>query len=95
MYGQNFDTLFPGVETRVLAASPMFYLPGAREICLWMGAVSPIARAAGSHATGASHALRPCWSLHSPPSRARRMRCSMLTRRVLCVCLLVPPIARR
>jgi hypothetical protein len=44
MYGKSFDTLFPGVETRVLAASPMFYLPGAREICLWMGAVSSASR---------------------------------------------------
>jgi hypothetical protein len=34
-----WETLFPGVDIRVLGASPMFKLPGCREICLWMGAV--------------------------------------------------------
>jgi hypothetical protein len=40
MYGGVWEKLFPGIETRVLGASPMFWLPGSREICLWMGAVS-------------------------------------------------------
>jgi hypothetical protein len=39
VYGGVWEMLFPGIETRVLGASPMFYWPGAREICLWMGAV--------------------------------------------------------
>ena len=38
-YGGNWEALFPGVAFRVLGASPMFYVPGCREICLWMGAV--------------------------------------------------------
>jgi len=39
VYGGVWETLFPGVDIRVLGASPMFKLPGCREICLWMGAV--------------------------------------------------------
>ena len=39
MYGGIWERLFPGIETRVLGASPMFWSPGSREICLWMGAV--------------------------------------------------------
>ena len=39
LYGGTFERLFPGVDTRTLGASPMFWVPGAREICLWMGAV--------------------------------------------------------
>lgn len=38
-YGGAWERLFPGIEFRVLGASPMFFLPGCREICLWMGAV--------------------------------------------------------
>jgi len=39
VYGGVWETLFPGVDIRVLGASPMFKAPGCREICLWMGAV--------------------------------------------------------
>ncbi|CAL8101517.1 unnamed protein product [Orchesella dallaii] len=38
-YGNLFERLFPGIEQRVLGATPMFNLPGSRELCLWMGAV--------------------------------------------------------
>lgn len=38
-YGGNWEALFPNVKFRVLGATPMFYVPGCREICLWMGAV--------------------------------------------------------
>ena len=39
MHGGVWEKLFPGIETRVLGASPMFWGPGSREICLWMSAV--------------------------------------------------------
>ncbi len=39
MYGGHFETLFPGINTRLLGASPVFATPGSREISLWMGAV--------------------------------------------------------
>lgn len=39
VYGGAWERLFPGLAVRVLGASPMFFLPGCREICLWMGAV--------------------------------------------------------
>jgi hypothetical protein len=39
VYGGTFERLFPGLDTRTLGASPMFYVPCARDICLWMGAV--------------------------------------------------------
>jgi len=38
-YGNVIDRLFPNISWRVLGATPMFWIPGAREICLWMGAV--------------------------------------------------------
>lgn len=38
-YGGLFEKLFPGIETRVLGATPMFWIPGGREMCLWMGAI--------------------------------------------------------
>ncbi|OQR96506.1 diacylglycerol O-acyltransferase [Achlya hypogyna] len=38
-YAGNFDALFPGIEARVLGATPMFYVPLGREICLWLDAV--------------------------------------------------------
>jgi len=38
-YSGVFEELFPGMEQRCLGATPMFQWPGAREICLWMGAV--------------------------------------------------------
>ena len=31
--------LFPGLDFRTLAATPAFYLPGSREITLWLGGV--------------------------------------------------------
>jgi len=48
MYGGVFDRLFPGIQTRVLGASPMFWLPGSREICLWMSAVDAAKRVAAN-----------------------------------------------
>ena len=39
MYGGVFEALFPGVETRVLGATPIFFWPGSREVSLWLGAV--------------------------------------------------------
>ena len=38
-YGGAWEALFPGIEYRVLAASPMFALPLVRDICLALGAV--------------------------------------------------------
>ena len=38
-YGGAWEALFPGVECRVLAASPMFKVPLVRDICLALGAV--------------------------------------------------------
>lgn len=37
VYGGVWELLFPGVNIRVLGASPMFKMPGCREICLWCG----------------------------------------------------------
>lgn len=39
MYGNLFETLFPGIECRVLGASGVFKFPGSREFSLWLGAV--------------------------------------------------------
>ena len=38
-YGGVFEALFPGIETRVLGATPIFFWPGSREVSLWLGAV--------------------------------------------------------
>jgi len=38
-YAGLFETLFPGIRFRVLGATPMFYAPGCRELCLWLSAV--------------------------------------------------------
>jgi|TARA_B110000977_G_scaffold169276_1_gene219119 hypothetical protein len=38
-YGGAWEALFPGIPIRVLGATPMFFVPGCREICLWFGAV--------------------------------------------------------
>ncbi|ETV84621.1 hypothetical protein H257_03774 [Aphanomyces astaci] len=38
-YAGNFEALFPGIVARALGATPMFYIPMAREICLWLAAV--------------------------------------------------------
>lgn len=45
-YAGIFETLFPGVECRVLAASPMFYVPFVRDICLALNAVDASRRSA-------------------------------------------------
>ncbi|KAF0700338.1 Aste57867_9151 [Aphanomyces stellatus] len=38
-FGGNFEQLFPGIQARALGATPMFYIPMAREICMWVAAV--------------------------------------------------------
>ncbi|ETW00651.1 hypothetical protein H310_07219 [Aphanomyces invadans] len=38
-YAGNFEKLFPGIVARALGATPMFFIPMAREICLWLAAV--------------------------------------------------------
>ncbi|KAG6579790.1 Diacylglycerol O-acyltransferase [Phytophthora cinnamomi] len=37
--GRNFVDVFPGIKTRLLGASAMYYVPLGRELCLWMGGV--------------------------------------------------------
>ncbi|KAL3656367.1 hypothetical protein V7S43_018741 [Phytophthora oleae] len=39
IFGGSFEDLFPGITYRILGASPMFYIPLGRELCLWMGGV--------------------------------------------------------
>ncbi|CEG45545.1 diacylglycerol o [Plasmopara halstedii] len=39
-YGGNWEKVFPGIPTRVLGASTMFYVPLGREMCLWLGGVN-------------------------------------------------------
>jgi len=38
-YGGVWEHLFPGLDFRVLGATPMFFVPFCRDICLWMRAV--------------------------------------------------------
>ncbi|RMX68612.1 hypothetical protein KXD40_003464 [Peronospora effusa] len=38
-YGGNWEKIFPGISTRALGASTMFYVPLGRELCLWLGGV--------------------------------------------------------
>jgi hypothetical protein len=45
-YAGAWELLFPGIDTRVLAASPMFRLPIVRELCLALGAVDASRRTA-------------------------------------------------
>jgi hypothetical protein len=40
VYGSVWETLFPGIELRVLGASPMFWIPGCREVCLWLESIN-------------------------------------------------------
>lgn len=46
MYGGRFEELFPGIDVRTLAATPVFKWPGSREISLWLGAVDAGAKTA-------------------------------------------------
>ncbi|KUF95156.1 hypothetical protein AM588_10006081 [Phytophthora nicotianae] len=39
IFGGSFEDVFPGITYRILGASPMFYIPLGRELCLWMGGV--------------------------------------------------------
>ncbi|KAE9006704.1 hypothetical protein PR001_g17140 [Phytophthora rubi] len=39
IFGGSFEDIFPGIKYRILGASPMFYIPLGRELCLWMGGV--------------------------------------------------------
>ncbi|KAG3111940.1 hypothetical protein PI125_g8672 [Phytophthora idaei] len=39
IFGGSFEDIFPGITYRILGASPMFYIPLGRELCLWMGGV--------------------------------------------------------
>jgi hypothetical protein len=45
-YAGAWELLFPGIDTRVLAASPMFKVPIVRELCLALGAVDASRRTA-------------------------------------------------
>jgi hypothetical protein len=38
-YAGAWERLFPGINTRVLAATPLFRWPLCREMCLWLSAV--------------------------------------------------------
>lgn len=38
-YGGSWEKVFPGIHTRALGASTMFYIPLGREFCLWLGGV--------------------------------------------------------
>lgn len=38
-YGGVWEHLFPNLDFRVLGATPMFFVPFCRDICLWMRAV--------------------------------------------------------
>ncbi|KDO23508.1 hypothetical protein SPRG_11430 [Saprolegnia parasitica CBS 223.65] len=38
-YAGNWEQVHPGIEVRALGATPMFYVPLGRELCLWLGAV--------------------------------------------------------
>lgn len=40
LYGGVWEALFPGIELRALGASPMFWIPGCRELCLWLDAIN-------------------------------------------------------
>lgn len=65
-YGGLFEQAFPGLRTRCLAASPMFLLPMAREICLWCGAVD-------AARTTASRCLRAGLSLIVYPGGSKEI----------------------
>ncbi|KAF0700340.1 Aste57867_9153 [Aphanomyces stellatus] len=45
-YAGNFEKLFPGIEVRALGATPMFYVPLARELCLWLTVVDASSKTA-------------------------------------------------
>ncbi|OQR81982.1 diacylglycerol O-acyltransferase [Thraustotheca clavata] len=38
-YAGNWEGVHPGIEVRALGATPMFFVPLGRELCLWLGAV--------------------------------------------------------
>ncbi|KAH9193324.1 hypothetical protein AeNC1_004699 [Aphanomyces euteiches] len=46
--GGNFERLFPDISPRILLSSPLFYLPGIRELCLWLAGVDASADVADS-----------------------------------------------
>lgn len=46
VYGNVWEEMFPGIETRVLGASPIFWWPGSREVSLALGAVDASNRVA-------------------------------------------------
>jgi len=66
MYGGIFEQLFPGITTRTLAASPMFYIPICREISLFCGAVD-----AGKNT--ALQILKKGWSLIIYPGGSKEI----------------------
>ncbi|KAF0700339.1 Aste57867_9152 [Aphanomyces stellatus] len=43
-FGGHFETLFPGIKARLLGATPMFYIPLARELSFAMNAVDASAK---------------------------------------------------
>lgn len=54
--GGKFEEFFPGITHRVLGATPMFWMPGARELSLWMGAVDA-SRASAERCIRKGHSL--------------------------------------
>jgi hypothetical protein len=46
IYAGVWETLFPGIEIRSLAASPMFWPPATRELSLWLEAINAEKRVA-------------------------------------------------
>lgn len=60
VYAGLWEKAFPGIPYRVLGASTMFYIPLARELCLWLGAIDA-SRSTASKAleSGCSVAVYP------------------------------------
>jgi len=66
MYGGIWPSLFPGLEYRVLGATPMFWVPLCREMCLWLGGVD------ASRST-AENLLKSGCSLHIYPGGSKEI----------------------
>ena len=84
VYGGTFEKLFPGIDFRVLAATPIFWLPGCREISLYMGAVD-----AGKHT--AERVLREGISVMVYPVRGAARCADAHSTAHLCTLIRVAP----